>query len=346
MRFAQIKSLVGATFNAGNSHEVFAIEGSPGCGKSALAREVAEDIGANFIDLNFSLLDTPDVAGLFYPDGADQQLKAYANPNIAALSSGKWVVNIDEFNDAPMHMQNLARRLFWTREMNGVKIGDEVYFILTANRAKDKSGASRMSGKVVNAVTRLEMESNLEDFTTYMLATNNPNHLVTSFLRNMPQALDEYNPDHHASPTPRQWELVSKIPMSLPDDLYMKSVIGKVGEGRGTAFMAYKTMFDAMVSIDEVILRPDDTPVPERLDAQYAIAGAASAHANPGNLDRLCRYIKRLNRDFYTQFWNDILLKAKNAKDPEVANATRELMRTKEFQIFATEQGSTLSAGV
>ena len=166
MRFSDITSIAAAHIAAGDTQTVFHIEGSPGLGKSAIPKALHKQFNFDrVVDLNLSLLDTPDIAGLaLIGDTSSDTLKFKYSPLISVLREGFNLLFLDEASDASMAMQNLGRRLLWTREINGLKLSDRTFIMLAGNRSKDKSGAGRVSGKVKNATSRITMEAHLGDW--------------------------------------------------------------------------------------------------------------------------------------------------------------------------------------
>jgi hypothetical protein len=309
MKFSDIYSIVKAHIEAGDTQTVFSVLGSPGCGKSALGTKIGKDFGFDFVwDANFSYLDLPDVAGLYFP-GADGTLDFKANPNLQRLTTGRNLLIIDEATDANMLMQNLARRMFWTREINGIKLSPETYVMLLGNRSQDKSGAGKFSGKVKNAISQFTMESNLDDWVEWALTDGNIDPLVIQFLRFKPGLLDDYKPDADCSPTPRQWELVSRVPSTLPDSLYMLDVAAKVGEGPAAEFTAFRKIYQSLISFEDIIINPEGVPIPKDLSAQYAIVGSVAHNVKPDTAERAAKFITRMPSDFQVMFWTDSMRK-------------------------------------
>jgi hypothetical protein len=330
MKYTDIKQIITAHFAAGDSKTVHAVSGSPGCGKSALGAEIGAELGFDrVVDLNLSMLEIPDVAGLYFPDKDSSALRFYASPAIEQLQTGRNLVLLDEFADSQIQMQNVGRRMFWTREINGIKVSPETHFILLSNRSTDKSGAGKLSGKVKNAVSQYSMESNLEDWVQWALGANIDPVLI-QFLRFKPAELDAYNPDHDASPTPRQWEMVNYVPTTLPQYLFFEGVKSKVGEGAAVAYTAFRKIYQSLVSFEDVVMNPTTVKIPTDLSAQYAIVGSVAHNTTAATIERVALFVERMPSDFSTMFWNDSVKK------------TPALKTTKAFIKWATASGNVL----
>lgn len=331
MRFSDIKTIISAHIAAGDTRTVFSIEGSPGCGKSALGNELAKEHNFDHVvDLNLSLLDMPDVAGLaLLGDQTSDVLKFKKSPLMAPLQTGRNLLIMDELADASISMQNLGRRVLWNREINGLKLSDETFIVTMSNRSIDKSGAGRMSGKVKTAVSRLAMESNLDDWVDWALV-NNIDPVLIQFLRFKPNLLDQYDADAEVSPTPRQWHMVSNVPTTLPQHLFFEDVKGKVGEGAAAEYAAFRKIHDALVSFEDIVMNPKGVKIPSDLSAQYAIVGSVSHNTTPQNVERVAEFVERLPADFGVMYWQDTIKK------------TPAVKATKTFIKWATGSGNII----
>jgi hypothetical protein len=226
-------------------------------------------------------------------------------------------------------MQNLGRRIIWNREVNGLKLSDRTHVITMGNRSIDKSGAGRMSGKVKTAVTRLAMESNLEDWVDWALNANIDPVLI-QFLRFKPNLLDMYSADAEVCPTPRQWELVNKVPTTLPLHLFHADVSGKVGEGAAAEYAAFRKIYQALVSFEDIVMNPTGVAIPKDLSAQYAIVGSVAHNVTAQNIERVTKFIERMPSDFGVMFWQDSIKK------------TPAIKTTKPFIQWATSAGNVI----
>jgi len=329
MKYSDINTIVKAHIEANDNQTTFLIKGSPGCGKSALGTELSQAYTFdNVVDMNLSMLDIPDAAGLYFPDKETGALKFYASPLLTRLQTGRNLLILDEFADASIQMQNLGRRILWTREINGEKLSPETFVIAMSNRTIDKSGAGKLSGKVRNAVSQIEMESNLDDWVDWAMTKGNIDPVLIQFLRFKPNLLDQYNADAETSPTPRQWELVNRVPESLPMHLFFEDVKSKVGEGAAAEYAAFRKIYASLISYEDIIMNPTGVPIPKDLSAQYAIVGSVSHNVSPTTIERAAKFMERMPSDFGVMFWNDSIRK------------TPALKTTKPFIQWATSSSN------
>lgn len=333
MKFTDVYTVVKSHILAGDTRSVYQIEGTPGSAKSALGAALARDPELGFEysdDLNFAQLDIPDVGGLaLIGDTTSDVLKFKKSPLLAPFQTGRNLLRIEEVADASMAMQNMIRRLVWDRKVNNLTLSPETYIVMFSNRSVDKSGAGRLSSKLKNAVSRITMEVNLDDWVNWAQGANIDPVLI-QFLRFKPSLLDDFKPDAEFSPTPRQWEMVNLVPTTLRSDLYMSSVAAKVGEGPAAEYTAFRRIYESLVSFEEVVMNPTSVKIPHDLSAQYAVVGSVSQHTTPGNVERVAQFVERLPSDFGVMYWADTIKK------------TPAVKTTKAFIKWATSAGNVV----
>jgi hypothetical protein len=154
--------------------------------------------------------------------------------------------------------------------------------------------------------------------------------VLIQFLRFKPSLLAAYNADKDTCPTPRQWELVNRVPASLPLHLFFEDVKGKVGEGAAAEYSAFRKIYAALVSFEEVVMNPTTVAIPKDLSAQYAIVGSVAHNVSPTTIERVSKFVERMPTDFGVMFWQDSIKK------------TPALKTTKTFIQWATSAGNVV----
>lgn len=317
MNLNNIRTIIKTQWLSG-SRDNFLLISSPGIGKSAVARQIGEDPELRFdgvLELNLSLLEQPDVVGLFYP-GEGSVLKLHASQYLAVMSRSNVLCILEELGDASLHMQNIGSRLIHDREINGVKIADGVRFIGCTNRKTDKSGAGAFSTKFTNRACVMEVDVDLDTWVSDYALPMGVNPVGIQFLRYRPQLFCAFdaNAVHGINPTPRSWTNAFRISDSLPDSLYFETVKGYVGEGAAAEFTAFRKIYMKTVSIEDIVVNPTGVKVPEDLSALYATVGSAAHHTTVDNVDKVAKFITRLPKDFETMYWNDCLARNRKIK--------------------------------
>lgn len=323
MNFKDIHTAIKTQWLAGGPEDIFFLQSAPGIGKSALAKELGADPELAFdhvVEINGSLLDTPDLAGLaLIGEQTSEVLHFKKSPLIAPCQTGRNLIIWEEVPDATIGMQNLIARWAYDKEVNGTKLSDQTFHIMLGNRSKDKSGAGRVSTKLSNRVCVLEMEANLDAWVNWAL-DRGVNPIGVQFLRFKPSAFHDFNPDAPmgVNPTPRSWVRAFRTADALPEALYFQKVSGEVGSGPAAEYTAFRKIYQSLVSFDEVLANPKGTKIPTDLSAQFAIVGSLAHSCSEDNVDRVAVYVERMRSDFSVMFWLDAVRKTPAIKCTKV----------------------------
>lgn len=303
MKYSDIKMSIEAQFEE-TSEVVPYIEGAPGGGKSALAKQVGKDLGFDHVELFFASLREPvDLLGT--PNNTGEYTTWKPPEELAYLSTGRNLLILDELSDAQTPMQNALCGLILDRKAGRLHLSEQTYIIATGNRTKDKSGANRIVSKLRGRVRTFEYVENIDDWSAWALE-NNIDPILIQFLRFRPNLLSAFDPDK-VCPTPRNWERVSKIPTKLPTDVYFGNVAGDVGEGAAAEYTGFRKIYEGLPNIDALIMNPAKAEVPSDPAVLYALTGALAHRVSKDNFDRVSEYVARLKPEFQVMCVSDAM---------------------------------------
>ncbi len=271
------------------------IEGAPGGGKSALAKDVGRELGYDHVEMFFaSLRDPVDLLGT--PNNSGEYTSWKPPEELAVLSTGRNLLILEELSDALTPMQNALCGLILERKVGRLHLSSETDIIATGNRTKDKSGANRIVSKLRGRVRTFEYTENIDDWSAWAL-DNGIDPVLIQFLRFRPNLLSDFNPDA-VCPTPRNWERVSEIDPDLPTDIYFANVAGDVGEGAAAEYTGFRRIYEGLPNIDVLLMNPATADVPTDPAVLYALTGALAHRTTKDNFDRVYEYITRLAPEF------------------------------------------------
>lgn len=315
LKYSDIKSSVLAIFRQTSGMVPF-IKGPPGAGKTALALDIFHALGIpqpNILVLRPSLREAVDFLGVPRVVGDVSQWSPPAE--IHQLRDGRWGVLIDELSDATTSVQNVMCGLVFDRQVGKIAFSPDVYLIATGNRTRDRSGANRVVSKLSNRTLNLQFDADVDDWAEWAQGAGIDPMLV-QFLRFRPALLDAFDPDAESSPTPRQWEKVSRIPPDLPRDCYIELLSGLVGEGAAAEYLSFREIIRDLPNTEEALAQPLRAPVPRDPAILYAYVGALAMVCNAANLDKLLLYVRRLPPEFGV-----MLLRDAQRRSPEIRHS-------------------------
>lgn len=304
---------------------------SPGCGKSAVTKQVAVGLDLQLRDVRALLLDPVDLRGLPFL-GADGRSK-WATPDFLP-QEGEGILFLDELNAAPAMVQASCYQLILDRKLGEYALPDAWAIVAAGNRDSDRAVTTRMPTPLRNRFVHIEFDVDLQEWCEWAIQTGIRPEVI-AFLRFRPVLLSAFDRDVNAFPSPRSWEFVSRILDSLgrQAELVMEHelIVGAVGAGAATEFSGFLRMFRELPDVDTILLNPQRAPVPEDASAQYAVASALARCASDTNFDRICRYLDRLPTEFRVLCVRDAIL-----RDPT-------LRSTGAYVKFAVEHHHTIA---
>jgi hypothetical protein len=294
MRPNELKETLAALFAV---KRAVCVEGPPGGGKTTIVRQVAEELGVQYIEKHMPTMLVEDFGIPMPTDGKLVYTVPYWFP-MDPDSQG--ILCFDDRNQANADLQKVLANIIQARELHGHKLPDGWMVISTGNRQEDRAGANRVLSHLRNRETVIPLDTHLDDWTTWALQNNIRPELV-SFLRFKPDLLHKFDAKQDINPTPRSWaEGVAAIIDVVPKHAEMTCFQGAVGEGPAAEFSAFLKIFRNLPNPDAVLMMPDTADVPKDPAVLYAMSGALANRATPHTMDALVTYLDRMPKEFAT----------------------------------------------
>lgn len=276
--------------------------GPPGVGKSDLMALVAKDAGVELRDVRLSLMDPIDLKGFPVVNGTKKQMSWL--PADFLPTKGEGILFLDEMNSAPQATQAAGYQLILNRRIGEYELPKGWSVMAAGNRSGDRSIVHAQPSALANRFVHLDFEVSAEDW-GYWAMENNIHLDVRAFIRFRPNLLHDFKPSENprAYPTPRSWAFVNDVYKSnLPVDQEHELIKGTVGEGAATEFSAFTRVIKDLPTVDQILLDPEGTKMPENPACRFALATALDQKATTGNLARIMKYVERMPVEFQTVF--------------------------------------------
>lgn len=307
------------------------IWGGPGEGKSELVYAVAQELNAKLFEIRANLFDPVDVRGglkvVEMKDGTYRTKYGVPEDYPNSDYQGTVVIFIDELSTAPKATQNSLLQLLTTGKIGTYECPRNTIFIAAGNRASDRAAVHEMPTPVKNRFAHYTLEANIDDWVAW--AVNHDIHeSIISFLRYRPGLLSAADATQNAFPTPRAWAYVSRSLPFMADQFY--GIASLVGDGPAGEYIAFKTIYQDVPDIDDLLEKPTTTKVPDGTSVLYAVCGALSARASEDNFEAIMKYAKRMPAEYQVVLVRDCL-----AKD-------RSLMKTPHFTKWTQDNADVL----
>lgn len=308
------------------------IEGSPGLGKTAIPKQVAEKLGLAVYLFHAPTMQPEDVA-IPAANATKTALEFLPNgrfPLVGTEHPERGVIIIDELPQAEMSVQKSMAHFIQERDIHGHELKPGWTIIATGNRAADRAGANRILSHLRNRVTTIEFEPQLDDWCNWAL-DNEIRHEIIQFVRFKPGMLNDFDPQRDLNPTPRAWaEGVSPIIDHVPEHAEFECIKGAVGEGGAAEFVGFLKICRELPNPDTILMTPDKAKVPTSPSVLYALCGALAHRASEDNFDAVMTFAKRMPPEFTVMTVLDSV-----RKTPAVQN-------TKAFSAWAVKEGAKI----
>jgi hypothetical protein len=311
------------------------IWGKPGVGKTftvyASAKAIAARLGIDKVDVfcvPCSCLEPTDVAGIPTPIEIDGVIRytSYLPPLWAWMCSKEYEeherkVQKDPKWTAPpalLFFDDVPAAHFQTQTafFKGVHEGmwgdltqrDNVMTVACGNRVEDGAGANDMPTALANRFRHAYAAPTTSDWVSWAgEEESNVHPFVIGYIRQNEDDLNEFDADvasrsEKAFASARTWEDISDLLWegeldSNGDEVFTKAVMGIIGRGVATKFLAYMRNTNAVVSPAEIVKNPKTARIPSKknLDALHATISSLEHHIkqHPEHWEAAIRYALR-----------------------------------------------------
>jgi MoxR-like ATPase len=275
------------------------IEGAPGGGKTTIVQQVAQSLDVPYIERHMPTMLVEDF-GILFPEASNNTLQ-YKLPDwfpVKGKAPDRGILCFDDRNQAGPDLQKVLANICQARTLHGVPLPEAWMVISTGNRQSDRAGANRVLSHLRNRETVIELETHLDDWTTWAI-NNDVKPEVISFIRFRPGLLHDFDAQRDQNATPRSWvEGVSDVLGTVPAEAEYECFKGAVGEGAAAEFVGFVRIFRKLPNPDAILMHPTTADVPTDPATLYALSGALSQRASETNIDRFAAYTERMPPEF------------------------------------------------
>lgn len=259
--------------------------GAPGVGKSQIIQQALDRVSwpcqqPKVWDFRAVLADPVDLRGLPDLNRADG-LTHWRPPSFLPQEGECGVFFMDELPQAPVSMQSALLQLTLDRGLGEYRLPAGVAMIAAGNRPEDRSGSNRLITALASRFVQFTLQPTLEPWLDYVREHQLVSWDVPAFLSFKPSLFCEFEPGRMANPNPRNWVKASRVMQRLGGNraLLRATLVGIVGEGAATEFLAFAAMAGSLPSAAEILANPSTVPLPRtRMDALWALGGMMAAH--------------------------------------------------------------------
>lgn len=249
------------------------IWGPPGIGKSSIVAQIAQQQKMDFIDVRLSQLAPTDLRGL---PVAENGISKWYPPEFLP-TEGKGILFLDELNMAPPAMQGMAQQLILDRKVGNYTVPPHWFVWAAGNRKEDRAAVFDMPTPLANRFLHLKVEAEFDSFKEYAIASK-IHEQVIAFLSYRPTLLHKLDPQQPAWPSPRSWEMASKLHYVGLD------TTPAIGEETTAEFQAYLAVYKSLPQLEVILAgKGEKIPFPSEPSVRYATTIGLAVRAQDAN---------------------------------------------------------------
>lgn len=301
------------------------IHGSPGIGKSALMRSIAERFNLAFIDIRLSQCDPADLNGLpdisgkratfktfdMFPLAGDELPNKYDKEgNIVGKYEG-WLLFLDEMNSADDSRLAAAYKIVLDRMVGNARLHSRCRVAAAGNFDSDGAITNPMPTPLVSRFGHLAVRQDLEKWLFKVAHPQQYHPQLCAFLQFKPSAFytfDASEPNQIYS-CPRTLEMTSKL-MKIYDQREERgkqldaldnfaTIAGLIGQGTASLLRAFVRYQEGMPNINEILSKPNDYPIPSNDPGKlFMLVGLVQEHMTVDNVDVLMKFVDRMSPEY------------------------------------------------
>lgn len=291
MKINQLKQTLNKVFQS-NKHIPLMIWSAPGIGKSSAVKQVAEDLGWDFIDLRLSLLNPVDLRGLPLVNKETHKAE-WLSPDFLPNGKNKkqGILFLDEINLAPQSVMAAGYQLILDRKLGNYTLPEGWKIVAAGNRAEDQAAVTKFPAPLSNRFVHIDLDVDGDEWRKWAI-NKGVSEQIVAFLGKMPQHLFKMpKAGERSFPTPRSWENASKL-----HDLGLR-IDSAIGEGVAAEFYAFIKVYEKLPDVD-AILDGKEKRIPEELDVLWATMMSIVYKAQIAHIPNIFPYVAKMPKEF------------------------------------------------
>lgn len=274
----ELHRLVGVTLRAGLS---VLLRGHPGVGKSTLAQTLAQELGLPLIDIRLAQRDPSDLCGVWFPDKDTRTLIAYPPAWARQAAETPCLVFLDEINAAVSKLhQAAAYQIVLEKRVGELAFHPGTLVLAAGNLEEDNAIVTSLSSALANRFAHFVLRVDAEAWLAWGTSHGIDSSVLAYIALDGKDALYEQPEGELAFPSPRSWEMASRVLAVGGERDHRRLVSACIGAAHAERFFAWRRIY-GRVDAARVICRGEaiDFTTVEQGDpsfvyaATFAVAG-------------------------------------------------------------------------
>jgi hypothetical protein len=239
--------------------------GPPGCGKSQIIKQIADELNYKLYDVRLTTKDSTDLTGLPYLHEESKRTIYYipeffpTAKDIEDAGYNGGIIFLDELSAASLQLQAASYELCLDRRIGRYELPDNVVVIAAGNKVDDGAIAYELTSALSDRFVHYSVVPNPKSFLDYgeMMGFHSS---VLTMIKTHPEFLTgsfesmASDSDDKIVPSPRSWEVVSNIMKEIENETVRKVLVsGTIGNAAAEQFFFVIQELDSLLPMSEYI---------------------------------------------------------------------------------------------
>ena len=281
------------------------VQGSPGIGKSSIAKQIAKEFNLKLIDVRLAQCDPVDLLGFpqIHSNKAGyvpmDTFPIEGDPIPSGYSG--WLILFDELTSAPPAIQAASYKILLDRMVGNHHLHKNVALMAAGNLETDNAIVQPMSTALQSRLVHLELVVDAKEWNEWASGFG-IDHRITSYINFKPGMLYTFMPDHtdNTYACPRSWEFADRLlkVTELDDKDLLPMLAGTISEGVAREFIGFCKIYQSLPTMDQIQSNPEAITVPDEPSVLFALTGSIAHNINKENATSLMKFVERLPVEF------------------------------------------------
>jgi MoxR-like ATPase len=236
------------------------LHGHPGVGKSTLAAEIARDLNLPLVDIRLAQRDPAEIGGIYCPDKETQTLHHLAPAWVREVMEKPSFLFLDELNSGTTRLhQSIAYQIVLEKRIGPFVFHPGTVVLAAGNLEEDAAIVSPLSSALANRFVHFRLRPDAKCWLDW--ARDNGIHpQILAYLdekQSLANQLLYENTGDAAFPSPRSWEMASKVLAVAPEGCERRLLTACIGAPAAEKLIAYLKLYHRL-SPERIVRRFGD----------------------------------------------------------------------------------------
>jgi SpoVK/Ycf46/Vps4 family AAA+-type ATPase len=267
----ELHRLVAGTLRAGIS---VLLRGHPGVGKSSLAARLAEELDLPLVDIRLAQRDPADLCGVWFPDREARQLVSFPPSWAVEAASRPCLLFLDEINAAVTKLhQAAAYQIVLERRVGELRLHPQTAILAAGNLEEDEAIVTPLSSALCNRFAHFIMRVDATAWGEWAEDAGIESSVRAYIERHGAEVLYAPGSGEPAFPTPRSWEMASRLLLATDEADHRRLVAACLGTAGSERFFAWRRLY-TQIKVERVLQKgvPMDFTSGKQADPSYVYA--------------------------------------------------------------------------